>query len=178
MKGKVRDVMVPLLKEQLEKTKLPPLDQQTEAASFGCGEISLELVEIPPEKIILDLNGDIIAFKVPDIIASVKQFPWHYKKNSFPKIKDDGKATAKATGGSVFIELRVVPSDSGISLEVETSIVEIHKLDVKISGTKASFAYNFLISLFSSQIKRYLEQSLSELIRNSIEEHASQLFGF
>ena len=59
---------------------------------------------------------------------------------------------------------------TGPSLTVTSSSVTIEKLDLKISGTAASFFYNFIISAFKSTIKSNMEKTLSDMVRDTMNE--------
>jgi len=171
----IKKNILPLIIQELQQFEFPPIEQDAETFSFGCEKIKLAEVNLPPENVTLTLEGNSINLKVTEISASLTKFAWRYKKTTFPKLKDDGHATAKLTGGTINVLLAIVPSLNNVSLNVTQSKVEIRKLDIKISGTKVSFVYNFLISVASDYIKRNIEETLSNMIRDTLNQASSDL---
>jgi len=60
------------------------------------------------------------------------------------------------------------------SLNMTFCEVIIGDLQLKITGTKASFIYNALFSLFSGTIKRAIEKGLTDMIRNTLTQSLTE----
>eukprot|EP01102_Stenamoeba_stenopodia_P003714 TRINITY_DN1386_c0_g1_i6.p1 TRINITY_DN1386_c0_g1~~TRINITY_DN1386_c0_g1_i6.p1 ORF type:complete len:441 (-),score=138.81 TRINITY_DN1386_c0_g1_i6:20-1342(-) len=171
-----------LVEENLNQLDLPGVEEENDALSYSIGAISFETVEIDPNKITITplfpatsaasttpsssatptpvpTSPTDVSFQLGlEINTTIKKFSWAFKKKTFPKLKDDGFANAKINSIKIQTTLQVVPNPRTLaSLRVTDTKVNIKKVDLKISGTKASVIYNMLLSLFSGTIKKMID---------------------
>jgi len=173
----VKGFVIPIMLKQLSDMKVPTINEQLEAGKLGSisisiGEIKVADANVPQENIQINVNKTVIDIFVKDIAAKLQQFHWTYEKHDFPKVKDTGNADAyiKETQIAVTMTLGIDKDTGQPTMNVTKCDVVIGKLDVKISGTFASFIYNTLLAVFKKTIKAALEQSLSDLITKSVND--------
>ncbi|PRP81594.1 hypothetical protein PROFUN_01101 [Planoprotostelium fungivorum] len=159
----VKGETVPGFEKEFGELVLPPINETIDSP-FGiinCGVSDLKMekkVVLKPEAVEVTLNGtDRVVMIIDDISASVREFKWFYKKETFPKIEDDGVATAKFEKGRMEVTM-AVSARTGAVL-VLSSVFKIGQL-----GTKISFIYNLLISAFDKSIQAALEKEIAEMI--------------
>jgi len=88
----IKEQMIPLVAQQLQKVSIPSINQEIDApklgpVSFGCDQIALSEVDVPSEKVTVTFEGTKIKITIADISASLKQFEWYYRKEKISKIK-------------------------------------------------------------------------------------------
>jgi len=171
MVNNMKEKMIPMLIQQISGLSLPPIQESTPEADYGAEGVGVEEVNVPPENIEILLSGNTINVTISQFSAKLKEFSWYFSKaDKFPRLKDNGKATANLKKGSIKIGMEIGLGGSGIAMTVGVCEVLIDKLSIKTSGTKASFLYNTLISLFSSMIKKQIAAALSNTLRSAITE--------
>jgi len=174
--GSVKSSVVPLMLKQLSAMTIPKISEQIDAGKLGVVDITVDQVKVsnanvPEESIDISVDKSRIRIKVQDISASLQQFQWSYDKHSFPKMKDSGNADASLADTEILAELDIGMDNIGNpTMTITKCDVKIGKLDMKISGTRASFLYNTVLGMFKKSIKSSLEQSLSQLITNSVND--------
>jgi len=180
----VKSNVIPVMVEQFQKVEIPPLAEDLEVGKFGkisisITEISVSEARVPKENIEIVMEGTTFKILAKQLEAKLSQFKWAYEKNSFPKLKDSGNADASISEATISVFLKLAPDEFGNPhLSATNCTVNIGQLDLKISGTMASFVYNSMLSIFKSKIKTALEASLSLMISASVNEDGSiPLFG-
>jgi len=165
--GHVKGDTVPGFEREFGELELAAINQKIDSP-FGwitCGvdKLSIDKVTVRPESVQVTLQpGNKIELQIDDISASVHEFKWFYQKETFPKIEDDGLATAKFDKGQMLVVMGLSAQTNAVV--VVSSVFKIGQLEMKISGTKASFIYNLLISAFDKTIQSALEKEIAEMI--------------
>lgn len=105
--NKLKDDLIPGLLKQLENFRLDPIEEEIDTGvtdssyiflcdiitgkiglvAFGISDISLKNVSIPLEEVYVSFNESGMNISWSKISASLEQFSWFYKKQSFPKLK-------------------------------------------------------------------------------------------
>eukprot|EP01116_Phalansterium_solitarium_P004799 TRINITY_DN15945_c0_g1_i1.p1 TRINITY_DN15945_c0_g1~~TRINITY_DN15945_c0_g1_i1.p1 ORF type:complete len:262 (+),score=80.29 TRINITY_DN15945_c0_g1_i1:218-1003(+) len=172
--ARIRNQIIPGLIEQISAFQVPPLNETSPDADYGATGVAMEKLQVAPENIDVDVQSNAIRLRITSFSARLREFDWHYaRKNKFPRIKDSGRAKAKIEGGSIDILLNITLMP--FALDVAHSEVQMDKLVIKTSGTKASFVYNMLLSVFSSALKKQLCLQLASLLQQTIQQLASGL---
>lgn len=79
--------------------------------NFGLGVIQLQNVQIPFENVAISFDASAFTIIWTNITASVEKFSWHYKKESFPKLKDNGFADASVSDTIISVTFELDKSD-------------------------------------------------------------------
>jgi hypothetical protein len=163
---------LPTVLKQLKDIEVPDIDEKLDVPKvgeihFGVKGLALGDVNVAGENVSFKLlEGQVLEIHMTNLAAKLSQFDWFYKKKSFPKLKDSGKADA--TLSKISIHVRVAIQNSG-RLDVQNTDVKVGNLDIHITGTKASFLYKLVISLFSSSIKQALENGLTSVVKDTLD---------
>eukprot|EP01117_Protostelium_nocturnum_P010896 TRINITY_DN3933_c0_g1_i2.p1 TRINITY_DN3933_c0_g1~~TRINITY_DN3933_c0_g1_i2.p1 ORF type:complete len:851 (-),score=312.85 TRINITY_DN3933_c0_g1_i2:2-2554(-) len=176
----MKNTMIPALIESLNGVKAEEIEDEFDGGK-AIGTIYYGLTQIVVDKLVIPLQHVNIHFESNGEItiiwdhmsASIEEFAWHYKKKSFPKLKDSGNATASLSDTTVTAKLKMIkgekPEDTYLSLL--SAEANIKHLDVKISGTAISVVYNLVLAAFKKSMKRVmskqLEKALEELYKLS-----------
>lgn len=175
--------MIPLLRDQLQSLQIPAVNEQLDAGKLGTVVVTLDEIRVgntnvPEEGIDIKSEGNNeVVIKVKDVSASLQQFKWGYEKLSFPKMKDNGNADASILETTIDIKLRIGGDEFGNpNIAVTHCKVNIGKLDLKISGSFASFVYNTLMGIFKKTIKATLETNFEEMIISSVGDGSTNMF--
>jgi len=173
----IKEGVIPIMLQQLSNMTVPSINEQIEAGKLGTITVSLGETKVldalvPQENIHINVDKTVIKIIVKEISAKLKQFQWSYEKHTFPKMKDSGNADTTFSEAQIILDMNIgLDGRSGKpSVTVSRCDVTIGRLDVKISGSLASFIYNALLAVFKRTIKSSLEQSLSQLITNSVND--------
>eukprot|EP01102_Stenamoeba_stenopodia_P010763 TRINITY_DN3269_c0_g4_i3.p4 TRINITY_DN3269_c0_g4~~TRINITY_DN3269_c0_g4_i3.p4 ORF type:complete len:394 (+),score=124.53 TRINITY_DN3269_c0_g4_i3:3068-4249(+) len=175
-----RNQMIPMMVQQLKNVTIPAFTNTEEWGEFGISEIEIAELKFPTDKVVIEgINvAEILSnfaasrtlhIKIVEIDLSTKQFGWHYKKSSFPKMKDKGTAIASLKGGTVAMDLEMQlsslleypPVPRG---RATRCAVTFGSLKMKTGNTKAKFLYNAALGFFSDAIKKRLCAILQEFI--------------
>lgn len=178
----IKEQMIPLIVEQMQQVNVPPINEEIDSPglgsrlSFTVSGIALDHIEVPKDNVTCAIQNGGFKISIGNIAARVKKFNWSYKKETFPKLKDDGHAKAAFSDTTVTLVLQLNGSSlQSTRVNVSECNVKIGKLDVKIGGTVASFIYNIIIAAFSSSIRKSIEGQMQDMIRTAINESASSL---
>lgn len=175
----VKANVIPVLVAQFQKVEIPPLAEDIDAGKLGkisiaINEISVSEARVPKEHIDIVMEGTTFKILAKELDAKLKQFKWSYEKHSFPKLKDSGNADASVSEATISVYMKLATDELGNPhLTVTNCEVNIGQLDIKVSGTMASFIYNSMLAIFKSTIKNTLETSLSQMISNSVNNDPS-----
>jgi len=181
-KNTVKEQMIPILLKQLKEVELPEVSESIDAGkkfgniAFKISGMKVEEVDIPKDKVSIELEGQQVELKITDIKLNIEKFDWRYKKEKFPKLKDKGQASCGVSDVHVNVRLTWAVRNGNPSINVTLCEVKIGNLNVKISGTVASVLYNIILAAFKRLIKSQLESAMADMIKSSISEHAEDLF--
>jgi len=170
----IRENLIPRLKERVGSAQIPEFEDSFDGGKavgvieFGVEEISVEELVIPLDNIHVSFSDPTIVIVWNNVSASLRRFQWFYRKNVFPRIKDNGSANASISKGIVCITLGIDRAESGPKFSLLSSAVKIGSLDVKISGSMIRVLYNLLLSAFSRSMKVKVQEQL--------QIHCSDLF--
>jgi len=170
----IKGGVIPIMLKQLSQMTIPSISEKMDTGKMGLVEFALDQIKVaeahvPEENVDIKVDKTEIIITVKDISAKLDQFHWSYEKHAFPKMKDNGNANASIDDTEIEANLTIGMDGYGNpTVNVSSCTVKIGKLDVKISGTMASFLYNTVLALFKKTIKSSLEQSLSQMITESV----------
>jgi len=170
----IKGGVIPIMLKQLSAMTIPGMSEQIDTGKMGVVDFSLDEIKVseanvPEENVDIKVDKTQIVITVKDISAKLHQFQWAYEKHAFPKMKDSGHANASIEDTEIQADLNIgIDGYGNPTVNVSSCTVKIGKLDIKISGTMASFLYNTVLALFKKTIKNSLEQSLSKLITESV----------
>jgi len=181
-KNTVKEQMIPVLLKQLKEVELPEVNESIDAGKkfgnigFRISGMKVEDVDIPKDKVTIELEGQQVELKITDIKLNIEKFDWRYKKEKFPKLKDKGQASCGVSEVQVNVRLTWAVRNGNPSVNVTLCEVKIGNLNLKISGTVASVLYNIILAAVKRLIKAQLENAMADMIKSSISEHAEDLF--
>eukprot|EP01105_Mastigella_eilhardi_P015853 TRINITY_DN3629_c0_g1_i5.p1 TRINITY_DN3629_c0_g1~~TRINITY_DN3629_c0_g1_i5.p1 ORF type:complete len:824 (-),score=286.53 TRINITY_DN3629_c0_g1_i5:53-2473(-) len=167
----VKRAAVPFITEQVVAIKVPPISG-TKSSSLG--EVHYELrdivfagIELQPENadIAFDTASKTVALSVKQLCAHIKSFTWSYSKNSFPRLKDNGTASANVTNATCNVSFSFDFDEKGKpSVNVTNFLFTIGTLTVKTGDCRASGIYNWVLGLFSTRIKEAVQNQINTTV--------------
>jgi hypothetical protein len=99
----------------------------------------------------------------------MKEIKWWYKRLSFPRVEDDGEATAVVSGVSIKLCFNIVSQLLGIPLlEVDHFNVNVGEFDLRLRNTKVDFLYNVFAKVFKDKIRASIQKDLEQLFQDSL----------
>jgi len=170
----VKGGVIPIMIKQLSAMTIPSISEKVDTGKMGMVDFTVDQIKVaeahvPEKNVDIKVDKTQIVITVKDISAKLEQFQWAYEKHAFPKMKDSGNANASIDDTEIQADLTIGLDDQGNpTVTVSNCTVKIGKLDIKISGTMASFLYNTVLALFKKTIKNSLETSLSQMITESV----------
>jgi len=179
--NQIKSTFIPFISEQLQGFEVPDIEEQIDTGkvgevAFSVKDVSMSDVNVPPEGVTMKLVDQGIRLEVNDISAKLQEFSWAYeKKSGFPKLKDSGKGTAGISGTKIIVEMALHVSEMGPSLNVQSTTVNIDKLDLKISGTAMSLLYNLVLAAFKKTIKSTIENALANMVTDAVNNNIGDL---
>jgi len=176
----IKGTMIPFMLEELKNAQIPIMKEEVDTGklgiiSFGVDGISISDAQIPPEGTTMTLEGTQLHLTIANISATLKNINWFYEKQSFPKLKDNGKGSAVISNATIFVIMNVGMDNNVPTTNVASCKMNIGQLDLKISGTKASVLYNMILSLFKNAIKSNIETALAEMVVDSINNNSTEM---
>lgn len=172
--------IVPAIKNVVEELEAEGISESIEHATLGSVEfgfdgLKVEHAEIPDEGVSIAFEAPKISIKGNTIKSHdskirlviegaeirLRQFEWFYKKDKFPKLKDNGKADCAVR--KLRIEC-VQALDENSNVKIKKLEVKVGNLEIKTSETKASMVYNLIIRSFKQAIKKVLKKVLIAML--------------
>lgn len=99
----------------------------------------------------------------------MKNIKWYYKRLSFPRVEDDGEASAVVSGATIKLCFNIVSQLLGIPLlEVDHFNVNVGQFDVKLRNSKVDFLYNIFVKAFKDKIRNSIQKDLEQLFQDSL----------
>ncbi|PRP89021.1 sulfide:quinone oxidoreductase [Planoprotostelium fungivorum] len=169
----VKNEMIPALIQALDSATMDETEDQVDGGKaigtvfYGFGNISVNEATVPLQHVSLDFhpNGDIIIIW-DKISAGLEPFSWHYKKKSFPKLKDSGNATAGLSNTTITARMKLTREETWAKFDLVSCEVNLRHLDLKISGSSVSVVYNLILGAFKDSIKKSMSAELKKAVED------------
>eukprot|EP01113_Clastostelium_recurvatum_P040557 TRINITY_DN6317_c0_g1_i2.p1 TRINITY_DN6317_c0_g1~~TRINITY_DN6317_c0_g1_i2.p1 ORF type:complete len:647 (-),score=209.31 TRINITY_DN6317_c0_g1_i2:38-1978(-) len=185
--NQLKDQIIPVLLEQFVHVGVPPIMEQTDSPvgkfQYELSNIHLSGLNVPADRVIIsvkklasyiDAQGNVIACKAPHLVLSIKatdihidlkDVMWKYKRQSYPRISDEGKAniTTQGKGVTMRMKMDVLPSNRGASehmISLRSSSCMIDGFKVHVVGSKHGNIYKIVMGIFASKIKKLIEETV------------------
>lgn len=183
----LRTIVVYSIVERL-KIPLPTIHIQDKDVEFKLRDMVLRVRDLIPGKVIVEDLGrlevdltdpkhpdletatNVIRFWIKNVQVHMKNVAIWFKRTSFPRIEDTGRAKVDIGGKGIDITVslftRVGAEDF---FRVNYVDCDVHEIHIALSDTKHDFMYNAVAKVMQGRIKRALEQSIENTWRNYLE---------
>eukprot|EP01050_Picozoa_sp_SAG11_P017036 SAG11_NODE_2401_length_3402_cov_17.587648_1_plen_130_part_00 len=92
--SELRVVVATYISEAVTAIDIPPIAGSKDWGDFEITGVNVRELTIQPENIIVEI-GETIMLKLENIGSVFDSFAWRFNKHTFPKMKDDGNASAQ-----------------------------------------------------------------------------------
>merc|ERR1712137_333988 len=172
LKGQI----LPTMEEEVLKMNLPAFEESVDIprlgeVEFGVGELRLSNFSIPPQDLVIGMEGNQLRITARNIQGRLQRFAWFFKQLKFPKLADKGEAQGKMADTSLDVLLQI----AGTGVRVTRCVVRIGKLDAKVKKNARALLYNIVLNLVIRLVKSHLQEFLSTSFTRLIENSSSLL---
>eukprot|EP01122_Echinamoeba_exundans_P003020 TRINITY_DN1307_c0_g1_i1.p1 TRINITY_DN1307_c0_g1~~TRINITY_DN1307_c0_g1_i1.p1 ORF type:complete len:401 (+),score=74.41 TRINITY_DN1307_c0_g1_i1:647-1849(+) len=124
---------------------------------------------LKPEDIDVIFDHKQLTIAVTNLRVEMKEIKWWYKRLSFPRVEDDGEASAAVSGVSIKLCFNIVSQLLGIPLlEVDHFNVNVGQFDLRLRNSKVDFLYNIFAKVFKDKIRSSVQRDLEQLFQDSL----------
>ena len=109
----IKDVVVTYIQSAVAGIDLPDISGSKEWGAYEITGLAIESISIVPENVQIDIAQG-VDIKLLNIGSVFKAFQWSFTKDTFPRVKDGGDATAQMVDLSVEISFDIGKKPSGL----------------------------------------------------------------
>ena len=150
---------------------IPNINGDKDWGRYSIHGLAMKAVSLPPQGLQLDA-GTGVRIAAKGVTAELNDFVWHYAKTKgFPKLKDEGEASAGLRGLDIDVSFELAADGSGgLSMTKLEGHVHLAELEVAVGsgGRAASWLYNKLLKAFSEQIKTAIEHQMQRSMERAL----------
>ena len=172
-------LVLPFIFDAVMKKKIKPIEKEVSSllgkVKITLDDLAISSLEIDPKDVTTELErseeygATIVVVTVTKLLARLENFSWTYEKLSFPKVSDNGIATAVISSGRIVI--KVIP-EIGIIKKTKFTVVDlsfiIGDMTVTTDQAKASKFYNWVLEHFSDTFKGIIQKKLTKTLKENI----------
>ncbi|EGC39365.1 hypothetical protein DICPUDRAFT_147906 [Dictyostelium purpureum] len=175
-------LIFPYLIHNIHKFGLPNIEGQKEKKKieYRLENINLILTKIDPNDLNIKLISSvetaplvlkgciksILSIELTNVHFKLEQVAWHFKKSSFPKIKDSGLVNISTGEKGVDIKLKLSFSPNILEnkhcFQIIKSKCKINDIHINILNSSHNGLYKTIYKLFKKKIKKSIEDAISE----------------
>jgi hypothetical protein len=163
---------------------LPDILGKKDWGEYNITHLEMRALEVSVDNVTVEV-GEQVSIVIEDIGTSFEEFHWGFEKNSFPKVKDKGDATAQVVNLCVTLSFDIM-TDQNKAVTVGNIVpaISLGKMDVQVTGGSHTWLYNKLLSVFGAQIKTVVEKELLQattdgivMLQSSMTQVTQKFFG-
>jgi len=180
MLSQMRTVLVPNLIQRIQSVSVPPTEEEMDGGKLGrtlftIGKLEVVDMIIPVNQTHITFNPKSITIVWNNVCASLKDFEWKYRKETFPKLKDKGMAYAGIEGAIICAVIHLERDPKTPKLTIESTAISISDIKFKISGSTISMLYNAIANMVAKLAKPKVQLELQKVIQDFFENMTNQL---
>jgi Ca2+-binding EF-hand superfamily protein len=154
---------------------IPDIAGDKDWGRYSLEGLAIAEVSLPPEGLDLIISTG-VALSMRGVSARLHEFVWHYAKTKgFPKLKDEGAASASIVDMDIDVSFDLVANADGAGLALSNlkGHITLGSLDVSVgdggkAGKGQQWLYNKLLKAFSDQISTVVEREMQQAMRQSL----------
>jgi len=154
------------LKSKLQKKKFPTIVGTTDSPfgelHYEVSGITLESFDVDPS-VQCDVTDGSEALQIKLLLseAKLKNISW---KCGTAKIKEKGTANAEITKAQCIFRISIDKSQVIPKLSIQHCSIDLQQFNLELKGSKASWMYNFMTSVFNNKIKTKLKEKIDKVL--------------
>jgi len=181
----LKNVLLPTLTATLRNIPIPTITIDNEKMFLQLSNLSLAAKDLIPEKIRIHFTNDILfdfstegkdlfisrlTVLMRDFSATLQDINFKYDRKKMPQISDFGVVDVEIQGIHIDLRWRMDMAGSRLTFSVDyvKCVVDSLRTDVKQANHK--MLDNVYVSLFSGSMKRNLETSIENTLREKLLE--------
>ncbi|GJQ12409.1 hypothetical protein GpartN1_g4200.t1 [Galdieria partita] len=172
----VKEILIPQLANELVGMRFPDIENDGQKYEYHLRNLSLELLNIPIGRVQVTMTHPDIHVDCEDVELKISIGHWEYCRKGTLSFQDDGQAVCILSGIHVGLIIRsyLEQEQELPHLGVRKCTVSVGELHFRFTGTKASWLYNLLSSLFQSQLKKNVEAVLQTTVSSAVSSQLNQ----
>jgi len=198
--NQLRAFLVPVILENIKMIQLPRIEGSDEKYDFVLENVTFNGSDIMPDRVQIKTGTDInvnlkelaleesvvsdVQLVMKDIESHMKNVEFWFKRKTFPKMEDEGRADVDIQSGTWIIvhwEIIAAPKDQKEQpLRIRAKKIQVHLggIKIKVKEAKHDTLLNIFTGLFSGAIRKRVENRLAtnlfELI-NGLDDKINKL---
>jgi len=193
MLGKIRDVLLPILAENLKYIPIPRIESSDHNRDYWVDNIVLCGYDVLPDHIRVQLESDNdvsirdietkysytkLIITLGQIRTELKDLDFYYKKKTFPEMLDSGRMTISlggARGATLKLTFKVEqsPSDKLPKFQEGSASFDIEKFNITFE--KGTINHDVLLPMVSQLFKAQIQHLLEMEVENRLSQLLSSL---
>jgi hypothetical protein len=181
----LKNVLIPTITSALKHIPIPTITTDNEKYFLQLSNLSLAAKDLIPEKVRIHFTNDVLfdfstegkdlfisrlTVLMRDFNATVRDINFKYDRKKTPQISDFGVADVEAQGIHIDIRWRMDMNSSRLCFYVDHVKCLIESLRTDIKEANHKMLDNIYLSLFSGGMKRNLESTIEETLREKLLE--------
>eukprot|EP00871_Galdieria_phlegrea_P004927 jgi/Galph1/5435/GphlegSOOS_G4008.1 len=167
----VKEILIPQLQTELVGMRFPNIENTGQKYEYQLEDLSLQSLNIPSSQVKVTIMHPDIHVECEDIQLNIQIGRWQYRRKGTLSFQDDGEATGSLSNVKVGLIIRShFEEGSEIPrMGVRKCDVSVGEANLRFTGTKASWLYNLLSTLFQNQLKRNVEAVLQRTVSQAVD---------
>ncbi|XP_063694486.1 bactericidal permeability-increasing protein-like [Bolinopsis microptera] len=166
----VRDVLLPLATDAIKTAKISDTENRVDSPighiTFKVYNAKVTEVDISQTSVKLGSPSDVVA-TIQNAVLAVNA-DWHYRKDHWPNLSDQGRVEITASEISINLDLRIGTTDKGEPhVTSESCTFDVGNVDVTFHGGW-SWLYNLFSETLSDSLKEGIQGQVCPLITDEV----------
>lgn len=173
----VKEILIPQLSHELVGMCFPDIENNGQKYEYQLRNLSLEWLHIPIDQVQVTVMHPSIHVDCDNVELKIAIGHWEYRrKGNTLRFQDDGQAQSMLSGIRVGLIIRshMEQNRELPHLGVDKCMVSVGNIRFRFGGTKASWLYNLVSTLFQSQLKKNVEAVLNTTISSAVDSQLEQ----
>jgi len=185
--GNIRTALVPALADALKYIPIPRIEDSNIKREYSFDNVVLCGYDIVPENIFVHLESDSwvsvreletessrtrLVISLRNIRTELKDVQFYYKKKTFPKMADSGRATLRigGRGASLTVTFLVDQRPGDNVAKFSSGKVDFHVDEMDIDYDRATLTHDILLPMITSLYKRTIVHKIERGVEKSLEK--------
>jgi hypothetical protein len=188
----LKSIIIPLVKSQLQNITLPGIEGGTNKYEFQFDNLTLSGSDILPDTFALQFENrpgslatrrQVSKLKMiaDGINLSLRDVAYHYKRNRFPSIEDNGIADVSMLGSGLSFKIIwnvIARKDKPIRIELYRVKCSIDSIDITFKKSEHSIINKIAKKIFARTLKKRVAEVVVERFRQELEPLSERLNEF
>lgn len=159
-------IVVPLVRERVCGLPLPDVEETADRVQYRLTNMTVTSFNLRERNVFTDIYDGVIHITADDVDLDVNIGNWSYRMRFLP-VKDNGSARLAFRG----VQARIIMTQEGDNMSLSQCTCNVTgSITLRTNDSRLSWVYNSIASVARSALRRNVETTLQNALRQALEE--------